>query len=667
MKKCLAFLLSHIPPVRAHGHEGLGLRLIWQTIKSAGFSTKAWAKNSAAPCKKPLLRRWLGTQGRSKNRVASFKKQLCGRGLGLSLLRGVAWRKTSVDRTGRHPLSAFLWKALTKAGFFSLQGRSKNRVAPFNTPCVRGLGLVEVLVASGVGIIISMASVESLKLTVQSANTVKTSLEQEALSTKVKNFLSSSSQCKSALKPARLSGSDRANQAGLLFKLNPDGTLNSDEPFVPEGLSSGLIEVLGMDLLNEGSNKAHPTRILAVLYKKPFLRGKETVDGEECDPANGEQAGCYFTTCVVDYECSNDECDGEGDRCEPVTCHNGRGFQAVSCPAGQYLQSFSSTGDRECASLPSCPDGKVWTGQFWKAGDSGRPDGVAVGDPKCGPLVALAGSESQRLCPEGQVVQRIEGDGTVECVGFCRERQEWDRDRSPPGCKCAGGREWVQDSCKCPDAKPLWHGSECKSCSEISTATPHYHPIDGECRSCEVSHYYNNQCNPCPRNRWSSLLRRCVTLCGPSGSGKVMVDGHCQCPYDSQDLSRHAYFHNNRCGICPSRQWWNSTFSAGINNFGFAGTNQCQTCTGGTVTRLSSSDGTWYWDCVCPSDEPRRVNNSSNQSSRICMACPDRSTYNPNYIGTDTQPGGYRYPRRTRNQQGYAIKGKCECRGGRVV
>ena len=573
-----------------------------------------------------------------------------------------------------HKIFSYVW------GFFSAKGRAKNSVAPFVRPDT-GLGLAEVLVASGLGIVIGMASLDTLKVTVQTAQTVKTDLEVQRLAYEVKNFFSDEKKCKETLKPARLS--DKDDQSGRVSGIQRIGDW-----------TPSLIEIQGVELLNEGANKDHPQRTLAVLYTKPYVRGRETLEGEACSAT--DKSGCYYHTCIVDYACSNDDCSGPSDTCEPVTCHKGRGFQGVSCDGEfEYLRGINSDGSPDCQDLSDlCPDDHILS-----VDSSNNID--------CHPLFSteiVEGADSQRSlsCPAGQIVQSIRDNGEIVCTGLCEERQEWDRDRTPPGCVCVAGTELRGTSpnktCECPTTTPKWHNNQCVTCVSVNTNKPKWNSTtkscvacpsgqtwngsacavincpstapyrhNGGCHSCTANYYYNGICNQCPNGKtYSSLLRTCAKACPGLPRGRFKINDVCQCPFDALNPSRHAYFYNSQCKICDAGKWWNSTFSPNPNRYG-RGPGECQTCTGGTLIRSRSSTGKYHWDCVCGSRKPRRVNNSSDQTSRICMKCPPGSTYQSGYTDSDTNPGGYRFPRQTRNRGGYAIKGRCHCTGGRAI
>ena len=610
---------------------------------------------------------FFSAKGRAKNSVASFNT-LCVRGFGLSLLR---------------------WWLGTK-------GWAKNSVAPFNplcgrhplSPTTRGLGLAEVLVASGLGIVIGMASLDTLKVTVQTAQTVKTDLEVQRLAYEVKNFFSKEKKCKETLKPAHLF--DKDDQSGQVLVSAGGSALKQIGDWTPS-----LIEIQGVELLNEGADKNHPQRTLVVLYTKPYVRGRETLEGEACSAT--DKSGCYYHTCIVDYACSNDDCSGPSDTCEPVTCHKGRGFQGVSCDGEfEYLRGINSDGSPDCQDLSDlCPDDHILS-----VDSSNNID--------CHPLFSteiVEGADSQRSlsCPAGQIVQSIRDNGEIVCTGLCEERQEWDRDRTPPGCVCVAGTELRGTSpnktCECPTTTPKWHNNQCVTCADVDSTKPKWNSVskqceacpsgqiwngsacavincpstapyrhNGGCHSCKANYYYNGICNQCPSGQtYSSLLRTCAEACPGLPRGRFKINRVCQCPFDALNPSRHAFSHSNQCGICDAGKWWNSSFSPNRNISGPA-KNKCQTCSGGgaRIIRSRSSTGKYHWDCVCRSPNPRRVNNSSDQSSRTCKSCPGGSVHKSTPRCTNPK-GGYCFPRATRFQKGYAIKGQCECTGGRAI
>ena len=47
-------------------------------------------------------------------------------------------------------------------------------------------------------------------------------------------------------------------------------------------------------------------------------------------------------------------------------------------------------------------------------------------------------------------------------------------------CECTGGRTSINNTCKCPDNKPLWNGKKCVACPAGTT----YEPKDSQCYNC---------------------------------------------------------------------------------------------------------------------------------------------------------------------------------------
>ena len=309
----------------------------------------------------------------------------------------------------------------------------------------RGFGLAEVLVASGLGIVIGMASLDSMRVAIRTAQTVKTDLEEQRLSHAIKNYFSSEANCKNTLKPSKLSETDRANQAGLI--LNSEGTALKQIG----SWSSNLIAIQRIELLNEGTDKSYPHRILAVLYTKPYLRGHETLGDGDCSAT--DNSGCYYHTCVVEYECSDDECAGDDDKCLPLTCHNGRGVQSVSCEEGEYLSSFKANGEKVCEKVYPCEpeEGE----QLAFLGFSTGTDGSR--EPICEPIIYAPQPSEQIACPDGQVVKRIKHTGELECTGLCGARQRWNSGANggSGACECVSGTQLTgtspNKSCDCPN------------------------------------------------------------------------------------------------------------------------------------------------------------------------------------------------------------------------
>ena len=570
----------------AHGQEGLML-WIWQTIKAWLFSTKAWSKNSVAPCPPPC-----GVANRQITPRLFFSAENCD------------WR------TERRPLSA------PKRGD-------------------TGLGLAELLVASGLGIVIGMASLDTLKVTMQTAQTVKTDLEVQKLAYEVKTFFSDEVNCKNTLQPLHLS--DKANQSGRVL-------VSAGGPDLKQigGWTPSLIEIQGVELLNEGTDKNHPQRTLAVLYTKPYARGRETLGGESCSTT--DKSGCYYHTCVVDYRCDDDNCgllsdtDSGSDKCEPVTCHKGKGFQGMSCDGEfEYLRRVNSDGSRECGDLRDFCHRSRSALSFNSAGEI-----------DCQPLlfVSAANSESPLSCPEGQIVQEVKSNGEIVCTGLCEERQRWDKDREvlgekKPGCVCTGGTVSTGTApnltCECPPAKPHWHeeSGQCHACPDRKIRQP-----DGTCK-CSVRAYWHPTLERCECNdgTWDEDIGDCkcpdqqiwydvyptredldIWVCGACGTGNmlvtphdsVFVNGRCECP------AQRPHLYQNRChSNCQRGKSVINGVCACPSDRPHYYNNNCQQCPPSTP---------YYYDNQCH----RCPQNKPYYHSHQCNQCPSGQTFRTN-------------------------------------
>ena len=491
----------------------------------------------------------------------------------------------------------------------------------------RGLGIAEVLVVSGIGIIIGMGSLKSLEITVQVANQVKTELEEQALSAEIKNFFSDEAHCIATLKPARLAEDDRALQKGIL--LNSAGTaLKTIGNFKPSFISIERVE-----LLHEGSDKSYSKRTLAVLYKKLYVGGQNTLGGKACSVQ--DKSGCYHQTCILDYKCSNDECSGGGadensrDKCIPLTCHSGKGLRGVSCEdededeGSYYLTGFIADGKADCQLLSGgCKTGKVISG-FWKAGET-KPDGKSTGDPKCSPVVIF--SAASTMCPEGQVLREIGSGGTLVCTGVCGAKQRWDGTQ----CVCAGGSQATAPPnrrCECPSTRPNWNNNQCESCpsgetwsSSCDKCKPNscgsgYSWNNSSCscectRSCTAGYTLNSSsctcenrciagyswsssCNKCKPNSCGSRIWRncrCESTCNRScGSGYTLNRSRCRCECTRSCPDHQQLNSSCRCvNKCPNSNPKSSSVWL----------SSCNNC------KLNCSPGFSWRNCGCRSDCP---------------------------------------------------------------
>ena len=414
--------------------------------------------------------------------------------------------------------------------------------------------MAEILVASGLGIVVSMFAMKSLNITVQNAHIIKTDLEAQALSKNIQNFLSNEPNCKSLLKPANLAeGDDRDNQKGLL--LNSSGTaLKQIGDF-----KLNLLSIEGLKLMHEGVDKSYPKRTLAVFYKKPYLREQATLlSDEDCDPANNKLLGCYLKTCVLDYKCSNDDCNGVDNKCVPLSCHSGKSeVQSVSCAEegpGFYLESLTAGGEKVCKPIHPCQENEAYLGVYKET--ETIPEGNEVGDPKCMPLIV----SSSLLCPEGQIVKRIKKTGELECTGLCGKNQRWDhtgnRCTCMPGsrlfntiipggyvlkCLCDQGKEISNGECKCPIKGQVLRGwGQRRKCQ-----CPYQgYIVNNECRCAEGASLVPNSLYTTTRGHF-----KCQCDIEGQYSPAITVNGvktrqPCRCRYYRQVII------NNRCE-CP--------------------------------------------------------------------------------------------------------------------
>ena len=320
--------------------------------------------------------------------------------------------------------------------------------------------------ATAIGSVLAYGVLRVSLVAVQTAQVAQTVQVDSGLSVTISRMLSIKKDCRWNLKPSRLS--DTANKKGTLptegwKKIK--GTADDDpsrDPDDPDDISvlktgdfeQGQLSIKSLELLKGGTN-TNPTYTFAVFYTKPRLSAYKTLGGKECDPTASppKKLGCYSKTCELKI---THKADNSIDTCKLEKCHEKVEGLDVSCPAGEYLHSFTATGKADCQPLRGgCENGEVFLG-VWTATDTNKPANKAIGDPKCFRLVKWTDHDhdndpdtpnKQKIsCDPGKVLQGFDKDGNPECI-------------TP----CVGGRKWDSDSksCQCLDSNQTWDGITC--------------------------------------------------------------------------------------------------------------------------------------------------------------------------------------------------------------
>ena len=489
-----------------------------------------------------------------------------------------------------------------------------------------GFSLVETLVATAIGSVLAYGVLRVSLVAVQTAQVAQTVQIDSKLSVTISRMLSIEKDCRWNLKPSRLS--DTANKKGTLPAEGwkrimgiADDDSSRDSTTDPADVSvlktgdfdKGQLSIKSLELLKGGTD-AKPTYTFAVFYTKPRLSAYKTLGGEECDPTASppKKQGCYSKTCDLTI---THKADNSINTCKLEKCHEGMEGWNVSCPAGEYLHSFTATGISNCKSIHPCADGEVISG-VWTATDTDKPADKAIGDPKCSQLTTLEydfeyDHDDDSTTPQKQ---RISCDSGKVLNEFYR--QEGD-----PVCiiPCVGGQQWdsVSASCQCPTTGKPWD-SVCSQCEPNCSSGFIWRNCRCECnQSCGGGYTLNN----------TSCRCECTRSCG---TGYSLNRSRCRCERTCNRSCSSGYRLNTSSCSCESRcssgQTWNGSTCVSSN------TCWITSCSAGYRLNRSRcvcesrcpSGQIWSSGICCPSGQHNSRGiccpNSMGESSGIC--CP---------------------------------------------
>ena len=353
-----------------------------------------------------------------------------------------AWCKTSVDRTVLNPLSA------PTRGWLGTQGRSKNSVAPFNPLCGRGMGLVETLVAAGVGAVMLYGVLRVAAVSVQTSQVAVTTQVEVELSVILQQISESANKnsgemCKKNLKPSRLTNGSLPS-AGWLGRLDSSNNLDPNSAILKPGpFRDGLLDIKSLEFRNAGTDDWR----FFVFYTKPQLGNYETIGDRVCSTT--DKSGCYFKTCKLDIETIQDPNSSKTiiNKCEFKTCQ--KFTISADCSSGtKYLKAIKKDGSRICGDIQDfCSAGEVLS--FITKSDGTREKQcmpVILHNPDYDPDNPNAAPKFRDFdCPEGEVLLGFNAnDGSHNCA-----------------IACTGGRVHKDGDCACPSSRPTWDGVNC--------------------------------------------------------------------------------------------------------------------------------------------------------------------------------------------------------------
>ena len=193
----------------------------------------------------------------------------------------------------------------------------------------RGFSLVEVLVATVIGGVVVMGSLESLRFAMQAGSVSKAILTENDFKLTLSNAVDKNCTANFSPTTTQITGTHKAKGIGQVNKLFLEGDdPDTDSPIIQVGTFKGDIEVVKMELTGDNSEDTAGggdfKREFIAYYKKNNLGDLNTVSGLDCDPS--DQSGCFKTQCKLNYSFGDDpETDGDQTDhftgCQSLTCH----------------------------------------------------------------------------------------------------------------------------------------------------------------------------------------------------------------------------------------------------------------------------------------------------------------------------------------------------------
>ena len=476
------------------------------------------------------------------------------------------------------------------------------------TPLVRkprsGFSLAEVLVVGVVGSVILAGSLQSLSVTVQSSQVIRSSLVEKDFVKSVGKIVSAPALCKANFKPA-----------------------------------TGKIE------------GTYGTGTITTLTDKVC---KYDVTGCTDTSQNKEYPYSPLTTCKVASDCPEPShtCTGGGSSTETKKCVGAISITSEDDTSTSNVKeyefknaleiiSLELTADEDPAEPPKGADKIRTFSVFYKKLGMGQLTELIPGqcERKTGTVSAKTDGCYSHQC---KIRYRLNDAGTavLNCEALdCIEEGMYE---------CSGGmvRNADDTACICPAHTPNWNGSECIDCEERDATKPWWN--GAECDPCPPNLIFNRnnrKCEACsaptPKpNRATNRCEACPTTTPPNPPKPWWNNGTCKsCPSDqpkyksstNECLPCHSFdsntpkWHNGTCKSCvevypnPLKPVWDS------------GT--CKSCAevypnplkpvwdSGTCKSCSAPKTRWDGDsCQCPTTAPRWHNGT-------CRACPSNKIW----------------------------------------
>lgn len=252
----------------------------------------------------------------------------------------------------------------------------------------KGIGLIEVLMASGIGLMLILMLAKSSNSQLRFTKAIQSIFDEQDLSYALGKVLTNDISCKANLKPSRLNNGDMTELIQGLDDPDVD-----DMSLIKVNTDFKNLGIVKMSLSGSGDPKMTIVgREMTVYFKRKGVINK---DSKPCD--SSDTTGCYTTSCFLKYKVEN-KASPKVTICDVQTCAGNRSdLSGINCN-NSYLTGFDEEGKKICKNLSdlwSCP-----TGEDVRGFDSS-------GNVICG--------DSNALCGNNEYLQGYDSNGKKVC------------------------------------------------------------------------------------------------------------------------------------------------------------------------------------------------------------------------------------------------------------
>ena len=596
---------------------------------------------------------------------------------------------------GKQPAKAGISHTRTRMAAFvkSLKVCHSTVKAPWVRKPRSGFSLAEVLVVGVVGSVILAGSLQSLSVTVQSSQVIRSSLVEKDFVKSVGKIVSAPALCKANFKPA----------TGKINKTHGTGTITTLTNKVCKYEVSGCTDT--------SENKEYPYSPLTTCkVASDCPEPSHTCTGGGSPTTTKKCVGAISITSeddtstpnVKEYEFKNAleiislELTADEDPAEPPKgADKIRTFSVFykKLGMGQLTELIPGQCARKTGTVSAKTDG-CYSHQCkirYKLNDAGTAvltcealDCIEEGMYECSGGMVRNADNTACICPAH--TPNWDGSNCIDCEATDATKPWWNGarcDECPPNlifkpdkrmceacsaptpkpnratnkcevCPDASSPWWNNGTCKpCPSNIPKYKSStnECLTCHSVDPNNPAWDSRTNDCKTC--SEVYPNplkpawdgdSCEPCSVVHTNPLKPAWDgDSCEPCPSNKIWIGGSCQCP------TNNPKWHNNTCKSCQAfnnaTPKWNGS--------------RCVTC-----HAFNSSTPKWNGSrCVTC----HTFNSSTPKwNGSRCVACPPSS---PTWNGSSCVPRVNQCPEDWKYLVGSSCRPKCTgiFSGGRMT